>query len=466
MALHGHTRLELTDVHTGEVRTVEHHNLITNAVTRIFGTFPELLSGKDKLYDGTGNLWSRFYGGLLLLDTAVTGDADTLYAPAGTDITGTARYGAVNAGLNTRRGSYNATESAINYEDKELRLVYDFTTSQANGTIAAACLTSCNAAMLGEMPGACAALETVVPGEMDSLWGSQMNLFPGTKARCFYENYGAPILVDLATDTVWCARLVLSTGTKALRLYKAGAQLRSISLLQSAGANRTMGYTLAKEFDLSGLVQSTYNHTVRVDYDEESGRLYVVAGGESGYTTMKILEINMEDWSQKSYTFTNTLSENLSTSLHNEGNPSLLNGRVYNGRLYFRTSGGNLYSAPLEDPTDVTPINTNGLDFYTLFDAHHGRMYSSYGNIVWVLDTAKNEVFCTEMGALKCYDTVPLLGGGPLTLRTKTPYNTESRYLCWPCVREPYLGSINNLDSPVTKTASQTMKVTYTIRES
>ena len=192
----------------------------------------------------------------------------------------------------------------------------------------------------------------------------------------------------------------------------------------------------------------------------------MVAGGESGYTTMKILEINMEDWSQKSYTFTNTLSENLSTSLHNEGNPSLLNGRVYNGRLYFRTSGGNLYSAPLEDPTDVTPIHTNGLDFYTLFDAHHGRMYSSYGNIVWVLDTTKNEVFCTEMGALKCYDTVPLLGGGPVTLRTKTPYNTESRYLCWPCVREPYLGSINNLDSPVTKTASQTMKVTYTIRES
>ena len=466
MALHGHTRLELTDVHTGEVQTVEHDNLITNAVSRIFAAFPELMNGRDKLYDGSGSLWSRFYGGLLLLDTAITGDADTLYAPAGVDITGTARYNAVNAGLNTRRGSYNATESALNYEDKELRLVYDFTTSQANGTIAAACLTSRNAAMLGEMPQSCAALTTVVPGEMDFLWGEQINLFPGTKARKFYENYGSPVLVDLDTDTVWCARLVLSTSTKALRLYKAGAQLRSISLLQDAGANRSMGYTLAKEIDLSDIVQSTYTSTVRVDYDEERGRLYVVAGGTSGSTTMKVLEINMADWSQTVYTFTNTLSETLDTTLYSEASPPCIHGKVYNGRLYFRTTAGNLYSVPLEDPTDVTPINRNGLEFSTLFDAHHGRIYSSYGNTVRVLDTLKNAVFCTEMGACHCYDTVPLTGGGPVTLRVRSPYSGDNLNMCYPCVREPYLGSINNLDSPVTKTASQTMKVTYTIRES
>lgn len=466
MALHGHTRLELTDVHTGEVRTVEHDNLITNAVNRIFAIFPELMNGRDKLYGGTGNLWSQFYGGLLLLDTAVTGDADTLYAPAGVDITGTARYNSVNTGLNTKRGSYNATESSLNYEDRELRLVYDFTTSQANGTIAAACLTSYDAAMLGQMPQSCAALTTVVPGGLDSLWGTQVNLFPGSRVRKFYENYGAPILVDLDTDTVWCARLVLATGTKALRLYKAGAQLRSISLLQNAGANRSMGYTLAREIDLSGIVQSTSSQALRVDYDEERGRLYVVAGGDYGYTTMNILEINMEDWSQTAYTFTNTLSETLETTLYSDGNPPRINGKVYNGRLYFRTTAGNLYSAPLEDPTDVTLINRNGLEISSVFDAHHGRMYSSTVGVVRVLDTLKNEVFCTEMGAYHCYDTVPLLGGGPVTMRARSPYGSDTLYMCYPCVREPYLGSINNLDSPVVKTASQTMKVTYTIRES
>lgn len=37
MTLHGHTRIELTDVHTGAVEVVESDNLITNA-GRIFLT--------------------------------------------------------------------------------------------------------------------------------------------------------------------------------------------------------------------------------------------------------------------------------------------------------------------------------------------------------------------------------------------------------------------------------------------
>ena len=35
MTLHGHTRIELTDVHTGAVEVVESDNLITNAVSDI-----------------------------------------------------------------------------------------------------------------------------------------------------------------------------------------------------------------------------------------------------------------------------------------------------------------------------------------------------------------------------------------------------------------------------------------------
>lgn len=34
MRLHGHTRLELTDIHTGAVEVVEKDNIITNAVGR------------------------------------------------------------------------------------------------------------------------------------------------------------------------------------------------------------------------------------------------------------------------------------------------------------------------------------------------------------------------------------------------------------------------------------------------
>ena len=39
MKLHGHTRLELTDIHTGAVEVVEKDNIITNAVGEIFNGY-------------------------------------------------------------------------------------------------------------------------------------------------------------------------------------------------------------------------------------------------------------------------------------------------------------------------------------------------------------------------------------------------------------------------------------------
>ena len=78
MKLHGHARLELADVHTGEVEVVESDNLITNAVSDIFNGYGGSLNKAMLLWRGdTGytdapkDLVSMFYGGLLLYDTAL-----------------------------------------------------------------------------------------------------------------------------------------------------------------------------------------------------------------------------------------------------------------------------------------------------------------------------------------------------------------------------------------------------------
>ena len=72
MKLHGHARLELTDVHTGKVEVVESDNLITNAVSDIFNGYGGSLNKAMLLWRGdTGytdapkDLVSMFYGGLL-----------------------------------------------------------------------------------------------------------------------------------------------------------------------------------------------------------------------------------------------------------------------------------------------------------------------------------------------------------------------------------------------------------------
>ena len=73
MTLHGHTRIELTDVHTGAVEVVESDNLITNAVSDIFNGYGGSLNKAMLLWRGDQgytnapkDLVTMFYGGLLL----------------------------------------------------------------------------------------------------------------------------------------------------------------------------------------------------------------------------------------------------------------------------------------------------------------------------------------------------------------------------------------------------------------
>ncbi len=119
MPMHGYTKIELTDVKTGKVETVEKHNIVTNAVARVFNSFSRAIdiratvsnSGYRSL--GGDDLLTGLYGGLCLYDTALGSDPDTLFAPAEAGIVGAACYKDVNTSTIPCRGSYNAAESDI-----------------------------------------------------------------------------------------------------------------------------------------------------------------------------------------------------------------------------------------------------------------------------------------------------------------------------------------------------------------
>ena len=52
MSLHGHTRIELTNVHTGAVEVVEKDNIITSAVTDIFNGYGGYLNKAAMMWRG------------------------------------------------------------------------------------------------------------------------------------------------------------------------------------------------------------------------------------------------------------------------------------------------------------------------------------------------------------------------------------------------------------------------------
>ena len=131
MAIKGSATIELTNA-DGTKQIIKHDNMITNAVADMFrsymGDMPLIhkLNFYDYTYAGT------IFGGLLLFNDILSDDASD-YAIPSTKIAGYASNTAYS-GNDLSRGSRNIAESGLQ-EDGSYKLVWDFGTSQGNGTI-------------------------------------------------------------------------------------------------------------------------------------------------------------------------------------------------------------------------------------------------------------------------------------------------------------------------------------------
>ena len=142
--LKGSMKIEMTDIHTGKMETVLEQNMVTNALANIFKPMG-LDKSPAKMLNGMNPYYQTVLGGILLFDSEIEENADNLYPPSWVNLIGCASYGVQNNTTGTLRGGFNQTESELNMADHYMKYVYDFTTSQANGTISCVCLTHKNA---------------------------------------------------------------------------------------------------------------------------------------------------------------------------------------------------------------------------------------------------------------------------------------------------------------------------------
>lgn len=144
----GEVTIELTDAKTGKTERVQNHNMVTKALNYFFKqggiTNPTAFNASAI----RTNAIDYLLGGMFCLDTALTEDAEIIRVPSGVGMTANGVKGILNTGNPTELGSYNEIESGWQ-QDGSLKMVWDFSTSQGNGTIAAVCLTSSFNGMLG-----------------------------------------------------------------------------------------------------------------------------------------------------------------------------------------------------------------------------------------------------------------------------------------------------------------------------
>lgn len=155
MALKGKTVIQLYDAKTGElVETIEKTNLVTNAVNNVLNGALNALAYTSNNYKGRHyeldclfdfpsgyNLAKSMLGGILVFSKPIEEDVEHVI-PSISEIKsfiGCGNQGANIAG-NSFKGSINNSESEQG--DNYIKFVWDFTTEQCNGDIACVCLTS------------------------------------------------------------------------------------------------------------------------------------------------------------------------------------------------------------------------------------------------------------------------------------------------------------------------------------
>lgn len=469
--LKGKTKIELTDVHTGEVEVIEEENMVTNALQYVFNPMG-YVKGADYMFGSTFvNFYATLTGGLLLLDSSVTEDAENINLPQNVGQTGCAVFNQQNTSDKTLRGNYNATETEIDVVNRKIKYVYDFDTAEGNGTIACVCLTHAyggysNRGVPDSEPvkGLYPFYANVGSGLL-RLTGSNSGI-SGQDRSAGYTTYGTSykwiIKIDAANDSVYYFTI---TSTTSIKIVRYRANINTVSLFDNPSTTRL----LEEETDVTFSTAISQQYFA-YNYDEETDKLYIMSASNysvSNNGSYVITEIDLaNDNAVKQYSMTNKTGTSIRLA-YDKGDSY-----CYRGYIYFQNynlSTHYIYRQEIGNSANVAQITTTDAlrQAYPMM-ARNGKVYfenpSGYSGTYCLYIVDVDTFTLTYPESYTLYDSanhtyVPVVGF-PLMyyLSNGTSNGTFA-------VRTDYLATINNLSTPVLKTADKTMKVTYTLQE-
>lgn len=463
----GYTKIELTNIHTGEKEVVEKHNIVTNNLSEMYKTF--LLGNSNRYFDSTEPLYDRGMGGIILFSNQLTEDANKygMIFNSADDIVGCAGN-FINTSSDNQIGSRNQTESKI--LDNGYKYVWDFGTSQANGTISAVGLTNSIACsksglayatpysvdyttdhsiskyLLAYGLGKNYKFSNIVSYNFDNNTFIAVNLVSATEAK--FTVYK----VDVNTQYILPANI--PTGSKKI------LKLSETNVTMPEGLNITYGNILDGFDGYYYYVEHPNNNKLKLARISKTNFTY-----DSTY--------GLKDITYKSNLLYTIQTDDISTA-----------DKIANGYLYTRANDKSsaLYKIKLSDPakyTDITIPNNYYDSNYSVYVVSNGKCIYVCGNIIFPDDSIRhynyNDFNASNDNPNKKYYFVcaSSMGYGDCILispdSSKFVTIPKSYYDNYIRIGIGYffnsLSTINNLSSPVVKTADKTMKITYTITE-
>ncbi len=465
MQLIGKTEITLTDVKTGKVDVIDDENMITNAISRVFDNNIE---GMFFNIDGErGTNWAGSLlpicgyalGGILLYTDPLEENENNIYAPSINPCVGYANM-EVNSTANVMRGSLNVAESEK--IENGYKYVWDFATSQANGTISAVALTHRNGGIgyWGDLHRTSSKLLEMKNGNT-SISGEIASRYIDVVEVNFDENYFYSISMD-TSNQVLIKKIRKSFRKLGLNfsLTEDGDELLEMTTLTPSVFLKPSASTSYGYFDFFG---------------GEDGYWYgfLAPSNSSGNATIKWIKIQKSDYSytEGSWTLSNARINQIGYHVNYATSP--------NRYVESVMRGGYLYVMNY-DKTGMYKINANNsADITEISFGFTSNMYANtqYDGRTYIFRLA-DIIFGSDFMILEDDRVVKTINGNPLTscctpVFQYGPYgitfgrNSSGSYTVYKglWLITPYLATINNLATAVIKTADKTMKITYTITE-
>ena len=445
--LHGKVKIELYNANTQIKEVIKGENVFQNAVIakglRNLGT-----TNTSYLTNGTvrsRELWKEIVGGLLLFrDNIQEGSS---YMSAGNKMTGNGSFEVTNNTTPNELGSYNSVESSQGYNT--ITQVYDFATQQANGQISCVSLTSRLGGYIGygNPSGRCCSTKAIST-DMDIMTANPLADVDGRPRACignmFYDfvynstahtitvrKYRVPITqasvfswiptsVTIDVSSLDYSYFNNTLQTRCVTDGKIMLNKDGVSQIEVGGTHKYWLYDPSDDSIIEKTITNTSSHRIWCRYPGIAyGKFFCKGTAIDDWYVTSIFDVETSAHIGDYKTHSNMYSEMGVISAAEFPNGLVQMGR---GQGYGGDSGsGRDWPLLIYDPVNDTlyPTNGGGAD-----------MYWSY-----------------------CYDSdVDALG-----------YQARYNYFYIP--NPLYLATIYNLQSPVTKTAAQTMKVTYTLTE-
>lgn len=452
--IHGQTDIVLKNVKTGLVERIHSENTFQGAFVAQY-----LHDSADQqtaaLYSNSSFReapWKGLVGGLLLFRDAIT--TGTEFMPAGNLMVGKAANGITNMSNPSELGSYNSIESSAT--GSAISQVFDFATNQANGNIGCVCLTSKEGGLIG--------------------YGNKSNTWYGGTVYSFGQMYGSQTNPDTGA-----VGILADNGKRYVFDYDSDSTVMTIKAYRTNGTAKGSvfaGLYTQTTHNLSTFPAALKNNTTKmVNYcGSNIFRIYPTNTAVAANATLDYMEYDASTDTLTAKQLTNSANYTIRTSsTYYSADKS---GFTADGK-YIAYKDGTPYSPVIFNlSTGVLEFDgTNALNTLGVTNSMSGHV--QLGNGLYLMGVTKSgsggygAIIDLVNNTIKPVDFRHFGGssgdwGGPTNFNNKYYQGSQivGRAACVPVIRNPlYLATINNLDSAVTKTSAQTMKVTYTLTE-